>query len=107
VCTSFVPPEEQVETWLREFDLDVDGTISEVEFETGIKKWAKRVAKDKLSNQKRRSSAVNIQDSDFWAAKSNDAKTVSTFSHSSYADPFNSDRQTPNLHKDFLHSNKK
>lgn len=72
----FVPPEEQVETWLREFDLDVDGTISELEFETGIKKWAKRVAKDKLSYRKLRSSAVKIQDSDFWASKTNEAKTV-------------------------------
>jgi len=85
VCHSFVPPEEQVETWLREFDLDVDGTISEHEFVTGIKKWAKRVAQDKLSYQTRSTSAVKIQDSDFWAAKSNEARTVSKFPYPSYA----------------------
>lgn len=73
----FVPAEDQVETWMREFDLDVDGTISEHEFLTGIKKWSKRVAQDKLSLQAQRASAVSIRDSNFWAAKSDEAKTVS------------------------------
>lgn len=72
----FVPAEDQVETWMREFDLDVDGTISEHEFLTGIKKWSKRVAQDKLSLQAQRASAVSIRDSNFWAAKSDEAKTV-------------------------------
>lgn len=73
-----MPAEDQVQTWLKEFDLDVDGTISEHEFETGIKKWAKRVTQDKLSYQTR----SRMQESDFWAAKSNEAKTVSACQHS-------------------------
>lgn len=66
-----------METWLREFDLDVDGTISEHEFVTGISKWTKRVAQDKASYQAQQASAVSIRDSEFWAAKSNEAQGVS------------------------------
>ncbi|KAG0600784.1 hypothetical protein M758_11G060700 [Ceratodon purpureus] len=72
----FVPAEEQVETWLKEFDLDVDGTISEHEFVTGIKKWTNRVAQDKAFYQAQQASAANIGDSAFWAQKSNEAKAV-------------------------------
>ena len=81
---SFVPAEEQVETWLKEFDLDVDGTISEHEFVTGIKKWTNRVAEDKASYRVQQASAATLEDSDFWTKKSNDAKAVSsgTYSHS-------------------------
>jgi hypothetical protein len=76
VALSCVPAEEQVETWLREFDLDVDGTISEHEFVTGITKWTKRVAQDKAFYQAQQAS---IGDTDFWAAKSNDAKAVNIY----------------------------
>ena len=78
-----MPAEEQVETWLREFDLDVDGTISQHEFMTGIQKWAKRVEQDKAFYQAQQARTVTIRDSDFWAAKSNDAKAVSIYSYPS------------------------
>jgi hypothetical protein len=73
VALSCVPAEEQVETWLREFDLDVDVTISDHSFVTGITKWAKRVAQDKAFYQAQQASIGEI---DFWAAKSNYAKAV-------------------------------
>ena len=73
-----MPAEEQVETWLHEFDLDADGTISEHEFVTGLAKWAKRVAQEKIvSRPDERMNTIDIQESDFWAAKSNEAKAVS------------------------------
>ena len=80
-----MPAEEQVETWLKEFDLDVDGTISEHEFVTGIKKWTNRVAQDKAFYQAQQASAANIGDSAFWAQKSNEAKAVIIYSQSSTA----------------------
>lgn len=67
-----------METWLHEFDLDADGTISEHEFITGLAKWAKRVAQEKIvSRPDERMDTSDIHESDFWAAKSNDAKAVS------------------------------
>lgn len=72
----YVPAEDQVEIWLQEFDLDIDGTISEHEFVTGIAKWVKRVTQENLSQQTQNASSLAAKDPDFWAAKSNDAKAV-------------------------------
>ena len=67
-----------METWLHEFDQDADGTISEHEFITGLAKWAKRVAQEKIIYRPgEQMNTIDIHESDFWAAKSNEAKTVS------------------------------
>ncbi|CAK9861780.1 unnamed protein product [Sphagnum jensenii] len=73
-----VPAETQVETWLREFDCNVDGTLSEHEFVMGINKWAQHVAEArKRSDQVAQTSSLDISGSPaFWAAKFDEAKAV-------------------------------
>lgn len=77
LCRS-IPDNTQVELWLQEFDVDLDGTLSEHEFMTGIGKWAQKISKTKWSRkiQRLESNLHLADDPSFWAAQSSEAKKV-------------------------------
>lgn len=76
---SFVPAKGQIELWMEEFDVNMDGTLSEPEFLTGITKWAKRISKENWLRkaQQMEISALGANNPDFWAAQSTEARKVS------------------------------
>ncbi|BBN06185.1 hypothetical protein MPTK1_3g19130 [Marchantia polymorpha subsp. ruderalis] len=74
----FVPAKGQIELWMEEFDVNMDGTLSEPEFLTGITKWAKRISKENWLRkaQQMEISALGANNPDFWAAQSTEARKV-------------------------------
>eukprot|EP00245_Coleochaete_scutata_P013929 TRINITY_DN5794_c0_g3_i4.p1 TRINITY_DN5794_c0_g3~~TRINITY_DN5794_c0_g3_i4.p1 ORF type:complete len:332 (-),score=91.92 TRINITY_DN5794_c0_g3_i4:60-1055(-) len=72
-----LPSEVRVQEWLKEFDIDKSGVLSEGEFVAGIQRWMKTVMGEKSSLQvERLESVVAASSPDFWAAKSQSARKV-------------------------------
>ncbi|KAG6542645.1 hypothetical protein Mapa_015976 [Marchantia paleacea] len=74
----FVPAKGQIDLWMEEFDVNMDGTLSEPEFLTGITKWAQRISKENWLRkaQQIEISALGANNPDFWAAQSTEARKV-------------------------------
>ncbi|CAM6121703.1 unnamed protein product [Calypogeia fissa] len=73
-----IPDKTQIDLWLQEFDVDLDGTLSMHEFMTGIGKWAQKISKEKWSRkiQQLESKEPTADDPRFWAAQSSEARKV-------------------------------
>ncbi|KAL3693674.1 hypothetical protein R1sor_007325 [Riccia sorocarpa] len=73
-----IPAKGQVDLWLEDFDVNMDGTLSEDEFLAGITKWAQRIFKENWLLRARQigASALRSNDPNFWAAQSREAKNV-------------------------------
>ncbi|GAQ88258.1 Calcium-binding EF-hand family protein [Klebsormidium nitens] len=74
-----VPPEEEVRTWMEDFDVNQDGKLSKHEFLEGMGRWAKKLASQKASRRWATfsSAARPAQEhEEFWAAKASEAKVT-------------------------------
>ncbi|CAM6121691.1 unnamed protein product [Calypogeia fissa] len=73
-----IPGKTQIDLWLQEFDVDLDGTLSMHESMCGIGKWAQKISKEKWSRkiQQLESKEPTADDPRFWAAQSSEARKV-------------------------------
>eukprot|EP00897_Mesotaenium_endlicherianum_P006335 jgi/Mesen1/572/ME000107S10807 len=72
-----VPEEEEVQTWLKEFDINSDSCLSPDEFVSGVAKWQAKMGRSMKSKKSEKLvGSLQKDDPDFWAAQSEEAKKV-------------------------------
>eukprot|EP00850_Spirogloea_muscicola_P002842 SM000011S19020 [mRNA] locus=s11:414121:418397:+ [translate_table: standard] len=73
-----IPDEQEVTTWLTDFDRDSDNMLSEDEFVCGLKRWMSRISSQPMQRQNRFSSAIPLieQQHQQFAGHAEDAKST-------------------------------
>eukprot|EP00898_Chlorokybus_atmophyticus_P002152 jgi/Chlat1/2938/Chrsp2S04676 len=84
----YVPSDDQIAAWMREFDADADGRISKEEFARGMAEWSEKVEEEvkkrrrgkELAMSARGDASMGVEGGDgssaFWASSTTEAKRV-------------------------------